>query len=77
MNLPAAKETFSYSSYEMLEDLGDETQVSSIKRYDPAQQGWQTTSWFMGSVAGVEYDTRRGEGYLIYMLDEKQAWRPY
>jgi len=73
--LPAAREEFQYSSYEMLEDLGDESQVSSIRRYDPT--GWQTTSWFMGSASGAEYNTIKGEGYLIYMNQEKLNWRPY
>jgi hypothetical protein len=74
--LPAAKEDLEYSSYEMLEDLGDDSQVSSIRRYDPTQ-GWQTTSWFAGSASGVEYNTSRGEGHLIYMNQERLNWRPY
>jgi hypothetical protein len=76
VSLPVAEQDFEYSSYEMLEDLGDESQVSSIRRYD-STQGWQTTSWFLGSASGVEYNTSRGEGYLIYMNQEKLNWRAY
>ena len=76
VSLPAADQAFEYSSYEMLQGLGDESQVSSIRRYETTQ-GWQTTSWFMGSPSGAEYSTRRGEGYLIYMKEEKLSWRPY
>jgi hypothetical protein len=74
--LPTAEEDFEYNSYEMLEDLGDETEVSSIRRYD-STQGWQTTSWFLGSAAGAEYNTSTGEGYLIYMNQNKLNWRAY
>jgi hypothetical protein len=73
--LPAAEQDLEYSSYEMLEDLGDETEVSSIRRYDST--GWQTTSWFLGSASGAEYNTSKGEGYLIYMNQEKLNWRAY
>jgi hypothetical protein len=75
VSLPAAEDTFVYNSYEMLEDVGDETQVSSIRRYDST--GWQTTSWFLGSPSGELYNTIRGEGYLIYMQEENLNWRPY
>jgi hypothetical protein len=60
----------------MLEALGDETEVSSTRRYDDTW-GWQTNSWFLGFPSGVPYNTRTGEGYLIYMKKDKVNWRPY
>ena len=74
--LPAPRDGFTYTSYEMLQDLGDENEVSSIKRYSLID-GWQNTFWFFYDPSGVEYDTRKGEGYLIYMKQEKLGWRPY
>ena len=74
--LPAAGDGFAYTSYEMLEDLGTEDQVSSIERFNPTE-GWQSTSWFLGSPAGDEYMTRASEGYIIHMNQEKLDWRPY
>jgi VCBS repeat-containing protein len=74
--LPAARESFEYDSYEMLESLGDSNEVASVKKYDSAY-GWQTTSWFLGSPSGALYDTRKGEGYVVYMKEAKQQWRPY
>jgi hypothetical protein len=74
--LPAPREGFEYDSHEMLEDLGDQSEVQNIKRYD-STYGWQTTSWFLGSPSGAEYETRNGEGYVIYMKEGKQQWRPY
>jgi VCBS repeat-containing protein len=74
--LPAPREGFKYGSHEMLEDLGDQSEVQYIKRYD-STYGWQTTSWFLGSPSGALYDTRKGEGYVIYMNEARQQWRPY
>jgi hypothetical protein len=76
ITLPSAQEDFVYRSYEMLEDLGDQTQVSSTRRYDSVW-GWETTSWFRGVTSGVNFNARNGEGYLIYMKQEKVNWRPY
>lgn len=76
VNLPAIEDSFQYSGYEMLLDLGDASQVSSAQRYD-ATAGWQTTSWFNGLPSGEDFDTRKGEGYLIYIKEEKKDWRPY
>ena len=75
LSLPATEPGFDYSSYEMLEYLG-ESQVSSIRRYDFIL-GWQTTSWFMGIPTGEDFITSRGEGYLIYMKEAQLDWRPY
>jgi hypothetical protein len=74
--LPAPKDTFTYTSYEMLQDLGDEDEIASFKRYSLID-AWQSTFYFMTNPAGVEYDTRKGEGYLIYMKQEQPNWRAY
>ena len=74
--LPAAGDGFTYTSYEMLQDLGDENQVAYIERFNPTE-GWQSTLWFLGSPAVDEYTTRAGEGYIIYMNQEKLDWRAY
>ena len=76
VTLPSASEDFVYSNYDMLEDLGDQTQVSYTRRYDKIQ-GWQSTSWFLGLPSGVPYNTRSGEGYVVYMKEEKENWRAY
>ena len=76
VSLPALKEDPQLSSYAMLEELGDETEVSHIQRYD-STEGWQTTSWFLGVPSGSEFETRKGEGYVFYMNQEKPNWFPY
>ncbi|MEJ2430627.1 MAG: hypothetical protein P8075_17170, partial [Deltaproteobacteria bacterium] len=67
---------FTYTSYQMLQDLGNDQQVAYVKRYDP-YEGWQTTSWFEGNPAGDLFDIREGEGYFVYMKERKENWRPY
>jgi hypothetical protein len=74
--LPTAENGFDYSSYEMLEGLGTEAEVSSLKRYTYAD-AWQTTSWFLGSASGALYSTNRGIGYLVNMKEATSDWRPY
>ena len=75
ISLPADMDFSDYTGYDLLQDLGNKSQVSSIRRYDPVN-GWQTTSWFFGVPSGVDYETMRGEGYLIYMNEAVENWRP-
>ena len=66
VSLPASNGPLQYTSYDMLENIGDESLVSSIQRYD-STLSWQTTSWFAGLPSGENFDTLAGEGYIIYM----------
>ena len=76
VTLPSPNGFPAFTSYEMLQSLGDASQVLSVQRYDDTS-GWQTTSWFSGLPSGVNFDARLGEGYLIYMNEAKESWRPY
>jgi len=75
-SVPATNQGFTYDSYAMLQSLGNENEVASMKRFD-ATGVWQTTSWFLGSPSGPKYITSEKEGYLIYMKEAKGQWRPY
>ena len=75
--LPAPKEGFQFTSYELLGSLGDSTEVRSIGRFYTPYAEWWTTAWFLGTLCGKLYDTQGGEGYLVYMAREKVNWRPY
>jgi hypothetical protein len=76
VSLPATDVPVEFKSYEMLDSLGGETEVSSLRRYDDIW-GWQTASWFLGVPSGKNFDTTMGEGYLIYMKEDKANWRAY
>jgi hypothetical protein len=60
----------------MLTGLGDNTEVASVKRIDSSGI-WQTTSWFLGSPSGAQFNTTEKEGYLIHMKQGREQWRPY
>jgi hypothetical protein len=76
VSLPAPKQSFNYDSYEILQSIGGENEVASLRRYD-SSQGWQTTSWFLGSVSGAQFATTEKEGYVVHMKEAKEGWRPY
>jgi hypothetical protein len=76
VTLPTTRLPVEFDSYDMLVNVGTESEISSVKRYDDIW-GWQTTSWFSGSPSGKNFDTTMGEGYLIYMKEDKANWRPY
>jgi len=76
VSLPAANGSVQYSSYDMIQSIGDYSWVASVQRYDSIS-GWQTTSWFSTAPSGVEFDTYPGEGYVIYMNEQRESWRPY
>jgi hypothetical protein len=76
VSLPSGDGGVPYTSYDMLESIGDQTKVTSTRRYDRTE-GWETTSWFRGLVSGVEFNTHPAEGYLVYMKEEKWNWRGY
>ena len=80
VTLPAPKQGFTYDSYEMLEGIGDESEVVSVRRYD-FSDGLEATFWFefgdSYQAAGELYDTSEKEGYLIHMKQGKEQWRAY
>ncbi|MEE9531824.1 MAG: hypothetical protein V3W52_12570, partial [Syntrophobacteria bacterium] len=76
VSLPGAEDGFDYTSHEMLQDLGTDQQIYSLRRYTTGN-GWEMTSWFMGLPSGAFYSTSKGEGYLVNMKEEKIDWRPY
>ena len=76
VSLPSPYGFPNFTGYQVLQSLGDASQVYSVEKYDDLT-GWQTASWFGGEPSGVNFDTRLGEGYLIYMNEEKGNWRPY
>jgi hypothetical protein len=80
VTLPAPGQGFTYDSHEMLQGIGDENEVASVRRYD-FSDGWEATFWFefgdSYQAAGELYDTSEKEGYLILMKQAKEQWRAY
>jgi hypothetical protein len=62
-----------YTSHTMIADLGSQDEVEMIQRYDPATGTVQTTAYEGGVVVGDEFDIVSGEGYYVFMKQEKTA----
>ena len=60
-----------YSAYDLLYDLGDETEVSSIQRYNRASGEMESVYYATGIAAGVDFDVTNTEGYYVYMNSPK------
>lgn len=64
------------SSFQLLQDIGDDTMVSSIQRYNESEGQFETAVYHNGQPAGVDFPVAAGEGYLIYMKQEVLGFRP-
>jgi len=61
-----------YTSYDLFDALGTETEVEKIQRYDPDSQTYKTTTYDSnGTPDGDVFDIVSGEGYLVYMKMNK------
>lgn len=60
-----------YTSYDLIVDLGDDSEVVKIQRYDKNSGTYLTTSYNAGIPEGDQYDIVTGEGYLVFMNEEK------
>nr|WP_319396084.1 prenyltransferase/squalene oxidase repeat-containing protein [uncultured Desulfobacter sp.] len=65
---------YGYTSYNLIADLGNETDVEKIQRYNPTTNVFETT-YFDGSVvSGDQFDIQNGEGYYVYMKGMKDVY---
>ena len=71
LNAPA-----SYTSYDLLWDLGSPEEVTSIQKFDQETGTFDTTSHANGSPTGVEFSINNGEAYIIYMKLPKEVVLP-
>lgn len=64
------------TAFHILQDLGGETVVSSIQRYNPTTGRFDTAAYENGQLVGAEFRIMPGEGYFIYMKQGKSGFRP-
>ena len=55
-----------YSSYELLEDFGNQSEIASIERYNPDDGAFEEVFWLNGAASGADFLIRNEEGYLIH-----------
>lgn len=59
------------TAFDLLQDIGDETVVSSIQRFNSDTGSFDTTAYDAnGQPIGVDFPIVSGEGYIIYMKQE-------
>jgi len=64
-----------YSAFDLLQSLGQEFEVASVKRFNPDTQSYEVAS-YQGSVpAGTDFPIANGEGYLAEMFVNKDNVR--
>jgi hypothetical protein len=64
------------SAFAILEELGGETFVSSIQRHNTYTGKFETASYLNGQPAGVNFPIKAGEGYFIYMKQNRDDFKP-
>ncbi len=64
------------TSFQILQAIGDDTMVSSIQRYNEGEGQFETTVYHNGQPAGVDFTVVAGEGYLIYMKQNRSGFSP-
>jgi hypothetical protein len=64
------------TAFAMMQALGGEAFVSSIQRFNTNTGKFETGSYLYGQPVGVNFPIKAGEGYLIYMKQEKGGFQP-
>ncbi|MHC4990354.1 MAG: Ig-like domain-containing protein, partial [Planctomycetota bacterium] len=58
-------------AFDLLQALGDDAEVNSIQRFEPATNSFERAVYVDGNPAGVDFPIQRGEGYVVYMATQK------
>lgn len=66
----------SLSAFELLEDLGGESEVVSVLHLDSATQTYEEARYDGGSLQGVDFSILDGEGYLVNMVNDRDMTFP-
>ncbi len=63
-----------YTAYNLLNDIGSQFEVQKIERFNPATGMYETALYNAGGAAsGTDFPIKNGEGYIIYMLTDKNG----
>ena len=64
------------TSFQLLQLIGDETVVNSIQRYRTTDGQFETAAYENGQPVGVDFSIAPGEGYFVFMKQDKPGFRP-
>lgn len=59
------------SAHDLLQVLGDETEINAIDRLNPETQLFERVSYLNGVPVGKNFAIQRGEGYLVHAQQQK------
>ncbi|MGA1840065.1 MAG: LVIVD repeat-containing protein [bacterium] len=63
-----------YTSYELIEVLGESNDVGNIQRYNPNSRNYEITAYDPnGAIRGNKFNISGGEGYIVNMKNAKQV----
>lgn len=62
-----------YSAFDLLQSLGDDLEVSMVRRYDPITETHEEARYEDGGTVGSNFVIRNGEAYQVQMLTAKQT----
>ncbi len=60
-----------YSAYDLLLTLGTNTEVEKVQRFNKAAGLYETALYASGVPSGIDFPILSGEGYIVYMLQQK------
>ena len=64
------------TAFQLLERLGGEAVVSSIQRFNQDTGEFETAAYHNGQPVGADFSIISGEGYFIYMRQDRFGFRP-
>jgi subtilase family serine protease len=64
------------TAYQLLQNIGNDTVVSGIQRYNTETGKFETAGYLNGQPAGVNFLIKAGEGYFIYMKKDVSGFKP-
>ncbi len=64
------------TAFQLLENLGGEAAVSSIQRYNKTTGQFETAAYENGQIVGADFPIIPGEGYFVFMKQDKPGFRP-
>ena len=60
-----------FTAFDLLKAIGPASEVNSLEKYNHSTGRYERASWLDNDIAGVNFDIKRGEAYLLHMKIKK------
>ena len=64
-----------YTSYDILKELGKDY-IDNLRTYLNIKGEWKSSYYFFNQPTGGKYQIRNDNGYIIWMINTRNNWRP-